>query len=285
MQNKMRFEDPYRSRHDIGTVVAFLMTFAVFVGIIVVVMNGTSWLFGDDEQAASISTVPGITTDAATNTTSGEQASAEAGDSAGTQAQESEIPVAVLAPPPVEPVTEPAATPTPEVATGHFLIGNTNGSRVHLRRVPALSDSIALWPAGTRMDDLGEEATGSGMTWRKVRDPNGEVGYVASQFLVPQGELAAPAAPAPAPSPAAEPTPAPEPTVSGQFRVANTGGDGVYIRRSPNVSDRIVAWPDNTIMDDLGEQVTGDGMTWHKVRDPRGTIGYIPSQWLTRVDG
>ncbi len=41
------------------------------------------------------------------------------------------------------------------------------------------------------------------------------------------------------------------------FKVGNTGGVGVYIRREPTLSSRMLAWPDKTIMEYLGEQTKG----------------------------
>jgi hypothetical protein len=78
--------------------------------------------------------------------------------------------------------------------------------------------------------------------------------------------------------------PAAQPTVAaaaqGRMRIANTSGDGVYIRRTPKLADRIVAWPDNTIVELAGETAEGDGTKWSKVRDPRGNVGWIPTQYL-----
>lgn len=69
-------------------------------------------------------------------------------------------------------------------------------------------------------------------------------------------------------------------TAPGGWVVANTGGEGVYLRRTPRLDDRLVAWPDGTSLQDLGEEATGDGLTWRKVRDPNGNVGYVPTKWL-----
>jgi hypothetical protein len=66
------------------------------------------------------------------------------------------------------------------------------------------------------------------------------------------------------------------------YRVANTGGEGVFLRRTPNLADRLVAWPDGTRLQSLGEAATGDGVEWQKVRDPRGNVGYVPTRYLAR---
>ena len=94
---------------------------------------------------------------------------------------------------------------------------------------------------------------------------------------------AAPPTATTAPSTTAKPAsaaPPAQPPAPAQWVVANTGGDGVYLRRTPKLDARMVAWPDNTTMVDLGEQATGDGLTWRKVRDPRGDVGYVPTQYL-----
>jgi hypothetical protein len=75
----------------------------------------------------------------------------------------------------------------------------------------------------------------------------------------------------------------PQPTAAanqGRMKIANTGGDGVFVRRTPKMSDRLVAWPDNTPMEFLGETADGDGQKWSKVRDPRGNVGWVPTQYL-----
>lgn len=71
---------------------------------------------------------------------------------------------------------------------------------------------------------------------------------------------------------------APQPTA---FIVANTGGDGVYLRRSPNPQDRLRAWPDKTRMESAGPDVDVNGLIWKQVRDPAGNVGYIPQQYLS----
>lgn len=74
---------------------------------------------------------------------------------------------------------------------------------------------------------------------------------------------------------AATPTPAVE-----IRRVGNTGGLGVFLRRTPNVNDWIRAWVDNSEMIRLGDEVEAGGFRWLKVRDPAGNEGWIPEQYL-----
>ena len=64
------------------------------------------------------------------------------------------------------------------------------------------------------------------------------------------------------------------------YYVANTDGEGVNIRRTPDLGDRIKAWPDGTQMVRVGPSVTVESRIWENVRDPDGTVGFIPAQYL-----
>lgn len=91
---------------------------------------------------------------------------------------------------------------------------------------------------------------------------------------------AAPALPGQAtPTPAATATPQ-KTTLQGPAKVGNTGGDGVWLRHTPRLADRWVAWPDNTPLTLLGSEADGDGQHWVQVRDPKGDVGWIPSQYV-----
>ena len=99
----------------------------------------------------------------------------------------------------------------------------------------------------------------------------------------------APAAPTSAPTPSAteprlppSPTVLPSPTALPVGRVGNTGGDGVYLRRTPRMDDRSIAWADNTQLILLGAEATGDGQNWVQVRDPMNNVGWVPVQFVVR---
>jgi hypothetical protein len=68
-----------------------------------------------------------------------------------------------------------------------------------------------------------------------------------------------------------------------RFIVANTGGEGVYLRRTPRLTDRDIAYPDNTQLVAIGDDVNGEGLLWHHVRTPDGKSGYIPAQYTTET--
>jgi hypothetical protein len=84
-------------------------------------------------------------------------------------------------------------------------------------------------------------------------------------------------------------TPIPRPTSSPESQptlaighVAQTGGDGVYLRHKPIMSDHWIAWPDNTPLDVLGELVDSDGQWWLQVRDPKNNVGWVPAQYVSQ---
>lgn len=80
------------------------------------------------------------------------------------------------------------------------------------------------------------------------------------------------------PTPQPSPTPVPPPVF---VRIANTGGDGVFLRRTPRSSDKLVAWMDGTVLQIVGEDREAEGTVWRHVKDPKGNIGWVPSQYLT----
>ena len=83
------------------------------------------------------------------------------------------------------------------------------------------------------------------------------------------------AAPAPAGAPAATAPPA----TGRVFVVGNTGGQGVYLRRTPRLDDRDKAYADGTRLEQIGEDTTAEGTTWRHVRAPDGRTGWVPAQY------
>jgi hypothetical protein len=63
--------------------------------------------------------------------------------------------------------------------------------------------------------------------------------------------------------------------------VGNTDGEGVYLRKTPVMDDRIRAYADGTALTIIGEDVEGDGQSWKHVRTPDGLEGYVPSMYTT----
>lgn len=62
--------------------------------------------------------------------------------------------------------------------------------------------------------------------------------------------------------------------------VGNTGGDGVYIRKSPSAANKLKVWPDGTPMIVSGAPTEAEDRQWRNVKDPDGNIGWIPSEYL-----
>jgi len=69
----------------------------------------------------------------------------------------------------------------------------------------------------------------------------------------------------------------------GTVKVANTGGEGVFVRRTPRLNDRIKAWPDGTLLVVVGPDAQGEGGTWKNVLDPANNVGFVPARYVTVV--
>jgi hypothetical protein len=79
---------------------------------------------------------------------------------------------------------EPSPTPTPPMAQA--VVVNTEFG-LRLRETPGGTD-IDFLPDGTVLEVFPEPQvqTGDGITWQKVRDPQGRVGWVSTEFIVIQ---------------------------------------------------------------------------------------------------
>jgi hypothetical protein len=53
------------------------------------------------------------------------------------------------------------------------------------------------------------------------------------------------------------------------------------------MADRVRAYPDGTALTIIGEDVEGEGQTWHNVRAPDGLEGFVPGTYTvdTRPGG
>ena len=100
------------------------------------------------------------------------------------------------------------------------------------------------------------------------------------------GLVVQPPAPTPMPASAAVAPAAPRPPAQATaipgvvWQIANTGGDGVWLRRTPKLTDKLNAWPDGAIMKSLNEQANAEGLDWRKVQAPDGAVGWIPEKYL-----
>ncbi|MAG35324.1 MAG: hypothetical protein CL878_03620 [Dehalococcoidia bacterium] len=84
------------------------------------------------------------------------------------------------------------------------------------------------------------------------------------------------------PPPTATQTPQPTTTafVPVTVYVGNTDGDGVYLRKTRDLDDRLTAYVDNTQLLVLGPGFQQDDIIWVFVRAPDGSEGYVPSQYI-----
>jgi hypothetical protein len=67
--------------------------------------------------------------------------------------------------------------------------------------------------------------------------------------------------------------------VIAHLRIANTDGEGVYLRRSRLYDDRWVPWVEGTRMEVIGPDSVADGWRWKNVRDPCGREGFVPTRY------
>jgi pimeloyl-ACP methyl ester carboxylesterase len=71
--------------------------------------------------------------------------------------------------------------------------------------------------------------------------------------------------------------------VFGEVQVANTGGQGASIFRTPSPTDRIRSWPDGTMLTVIGPDVDAGGQRWKHVVDPFGVAGDVPAQAVVAI--
>lgn len=76
----------------------------------------------------------------------------------------------------------PTAPPTPQ----YFTVNGTGSQGLFLRPDPSTNGApIMTLPEGTRVEQIGEDTPGGDYVWRKVREPGGQEGWVAVDFLNP----------------------------------------------------------------------------------------------------
>src|SRR5438105_1699370 len=101
--------------------------------------------------------------------------------------------------------------------------------------------------------------------------PTAEPAQVAAPTSSPtQARAAASAIPSPSPSPSPGPTATSAPATADTVWVGNTDGQGVYVRKTAVMSDRVRAYPDSTPLTIVGDDVDGDGQHWKHVKTHDG---------------
>jgi len=84
-------------------------------------------------------------------------------------------------------------------------VANTGGSGAWLYGLPSSTAPVRQWPDGTLLEVVGRDLFAEGRSWKKMRDPSGNEGWVLADVLVP-------ASVTPTPTATASPTPSPTPT-------------------------------------------------------------------------
>jgi len=94
-------------------------------------------------------------------------------------------PAAAAASPAASPAAQATSTaaPTTAVAPANTVyVGNTDGEGVFLRNTPVMDDKAKAYPDGTALTIIGDDVDGDGQHWKHVKTPDGEQGYVPSQY-------------------------------------------------------------------------------------------------------
>jgi hypothetical protein len=99
------------------------------------------------------------------------------------------VPSAAPPQPPEPPTAVPAQSPapsTPSVAPAaavSLVVVEVGSQGVSIRTEPSTGARIRAWPEGTAVAWLGEEQEAAGRSWKKVRDPDGNIGWIAADYL------------------------------------------------------------------------------------------------------
>jgi hypothetical protein len=65
-----------------------------------------------------------------------------------------------------------------------FIVGNTDGDGVYLRRTPSMADRDTAYVDGTKLIAIGDDVTAEGELWHHVSTPDGKQGYVPAKYTV-----------------------------------------------------------------------------------------------------
>src|SRR5205814_217730 len=80
---------------------------------------------------------------------------------------------------------QPTATVIPPTATPQALVVSAGGDGVFIRIVPEKTDRYKAWPDGTSMIIVGTDRIVAGKTWKNVQDPDGNVGWIPTEYTKP----------------------------------------------------------------------------------------------------
>jgi murein DD-endopeptidase MepM/ murein hydrolase activator NlpD len=139
-----------------------------------------------------------------------------------------------------------------------FRVASTGGIGLNLRDGPSTTAAIIRSiPEGDTLEGADAVIAAEGRTWQSVREPDGAVGFVASEFLMSDGE---------------------------RFRVANTDGMGLNLRQRPSATATIVkSLFEGAVVEPAGVVLETEGRTWRSVRDRDGNRGWAAAAFLVAV--
>lgn len=76
-------------------------------------------------------------------------------------------------------------SPLPTRTRTWVTVANTDGEGAYLRATPQLATPLQAWAEGTTLEVVGSDTNGDGHRWKRVRDPNGQLGWIAAEFVQP----------------------------------------------------------------------------------------------------
>lgn len=214
--------------------------------------------------------------------------------------------------------TIPLPPPPATTETNLFLqVTSSAAAGLRLRTQPTLdSSTITIEPPGTRLrviepESVAQPKIGVYNQWIRVRDPNGQEGYVAAWFVEPapaetppppSGETEPPPAPGtePPPPPSTEtpppppPTPEPEEPPASQeklvvFVSSLVGPGGLRMRQQPSLGGSLItvlsAGTRLTVLEkpENARPKIGKANQWLYVRDGAKNRGYVAAQYVTEA--
>lgn len=147
----------------IPTLIGAVLTLLLLGGLITLIARATRPGGGAPTQAVALPTGTVIVRTTVANTTGRPGPTRTAG----------------TGPPP------PVVTPSPVATERFFVVANTGGDGVVLRRTPG-GQQLDVYQDGTRLEQIGPDREVQGVTWRNVRAPDGTEGWVSAEFTEPE---------------------------------------------------------------------------------------------------
>ncbi len=200
--------------------------------------------------------------------------------------------------------TIPLPPPPATTETNLFLqVSASAAAGLRLRNQPTLdANTLTIEPPGTRLrviepESVAEPKIGVYNQWIRVRDPNGQEGYVAAWFVeraTPVEVPPPPPSPEPPPPPeppAPPPSPQPEEPAAEQEKLvvmvsSSVGASGLRLRQQPSLGGALItvlpAGERLTVLEkpEVARPKIGKANQWLYVRDSAKNRGYVSAQFV-----